>query len=326
MINRNGGAYLAPALATCRRAIEQARALAANIELVIVDNGSTDEPGPVIEQQLSGAPFAWKVVNEDQPGVNSARNAGLRTSSGEVLFFVDSDLDFDAAWLRAFVAAAADHPEASVFGGRVKVGKLEATPPDWLPVDGPLVRASIVVRCDYGDRVVELPIDDRHGPVGPNMGFRRELFQQFGWFDTRFGLRPGSLVPGAESEFFDRLARAGMTFLYVPGALVHHPVRKSQMTRAYFSRRLRGTGRATSRVRRLRGERPRQVCGLTLYMVRHLAAATTRWIAACAKLESPAKRFHARGDMDIALGFLQEDFIAWREAANHQPPQTLPAR
>jgi len=127
-------------------------------------------------------------------------------------------------------------------------------------------------------------------------------------------LRPGSLVAGAESEFFDRLARAGMTFLYVPGAVVDHPLRKSQMTRDYFTRRLRGIGRTTSRLRRLRGERPRQLCGLTLYMVRQLAEATGRWIAACARLDSPAKRFHARGDMDIALGFLQEDFIAWRES------------
>ncbi|HYB95210.1 MAG TPA: glycosyltransferase family A protein [Vicinamibacterales bacterium] len=314
MINRNGGSYLAPALATCRVAIEHALPLEPRIEFVIVDNGSTDNPLPVIERELAGAPFDWRVVPESRLGVNSSRNAGIAGSTGDLLLFVDSDLEFDHGWLRAFVAASRSHPSARVFAGRVRVGKLEAPPPAWLPIDGPLVRTSIVVRCEYGDDVRELPIDDAHGPVGPNMGFRRDIFKEFGTFDTRFGLRPGSLVPGAESEFFDRLARAGMRFVYVPDAAVNHPLRASQMTRAYFSQRLRGIGRATSRLRRVRGERPRRVCGLTLYVVRQLATATGRWLYAAVSGASPAERAYARGNVDLLIGYLQEDFIAWRDS------------
>jgi glucosyl-dolichyl phosphate glucuronosyltransferase len=326
MINRNGGSYLQPAIATCRRAIERALALEPRIELIVVDNGSTDEPMPIIDRALAGAPFEWRVVSESKAGVNFARNAGITGSSGDILLFVDSDLEFDEGWLCAFVNAARDYPAAHVFAGRVRVGKLEAPPPPWLPIDGPLVRTSIVVRCEYGDRIVERPIDEAAGPVGPNMGFRRDIFRQFGFFDTRFGLRPGSLVPGAESEFFDRLSRDGLSFLYVPGAAANHPLRKSQMTREYFTKRLQGTGRATSRLRRLRGERPRQLFGLTLYMVRQLMVATARWLLACARFATPAERFHARGNIDIAIGYLHEDFIAWREASAANHPQPLGAR
>jgi glucosyl-dolichyl phosphate glucuronosyltransferase len=326
MIIHNGAADLAAALATCRGAIERAVALEPRIELVIVDNRSADEPARVIERELGGSTFAWKVVTELHDDVNSARNAGLRRSGGELLFFVSSDLEFDAGWLEAYIAAAADHPEASVFGGRVKVGKLEAPPPKWLPIEGPLVRGPIVGCCDFGSRIVELSLDDVTAPIGANMGLRRDVFRQFGWFDTRFCLRPESLTAGAETEFFDRLARGGMTFLYVPGAACQHPLRKSQMTRDYAVARLRDIGRATSRLRRLRGDRPRQLCGLTLFMMRRCAAATGRWMAACAKLDSPATRFYARGDVDIALGYLHEDFIAWREASDHSQPQPLRAR
>jgi hypothetical protein len=157
------------------------------------------------------------------------------------------------------------------------------------------------------------------------MGFRRDIFAQFGMFDTRFGLRPGSLVPGAESEFFDRLAGAGLSFLYAPDAAAAHPIRKSQMTRAYFTKRLRGIGRATSRLRRIRGERSRQVCGLTLYMVRHLAGSLGRWVKTALTGASPAARFHARGDVDIALGYLHEDFVAWRDRARSHNPQPADA-
>jgi glycosyltransferase involved in cell wall biosynthesis len=325
MINRNGGPYLEPALATCRIAIEEALGLEPRIEFLLVDNGSTDGPLPTVGRQLANAPFTWHVVQEPRPGVNAARNAGVSAASGDLVFLVDSDLEFEPWWLRSFVLAARQYPAARVFGGRVRVGKLEAPLPSWLPVEGPFVRSAVLGRCDYGDSIMPLPIDDQRGPVGTNMGFRRDVFTQFGMFDSRFGLRPGSFVPGAESEFFDRLARAGITFLYVPEAVVDHPVKKSQMTQRYFKQRLHGIGRATSRLRRLRGERPRQVCGLTLYMMRQLAASVGRWMMACVTLGGPVRQFHARGDIEIALGYLHEDFIAWRGPKRTPPPQPADA-
>src|SRR5688572_12672171 len=82
MINRNGGSYLGPAIATCRRAIERALPLEPRIEFVVVDNASTDAPLPIIERELANAAFEWRVVEETLPGVNSARNAGVAGSVG----------------------------------------------------------------------------------------------------------------------------------------------------------------------------------------------------------------------------------------------------
>jgi hypothetical protein len=221
-------------------------------------------------------------------------------------------LEFSPEWLSAFVVAAAAHPEARVFAGRVKVGRLEIPAPPWLALEGPLARTSIVVQCDYGDQIVELELTDAHGPVGPNMGFHRDIFAEFGGFDTRFGLRPGSLIPGAEAEFFDRLVRHGLRFLFVPGATVDHPLKRAQITRSYFRKRLHGVGRATSRLRRSRGERPKRFCGLTLYVLPSLVAALGRRIAATITLQHPQRRFFATGDLAIWLGYLHEDFAVWR--------------
>lgn len=316
MINRNGGAYLQRAVATCRVAIEHAVLMEPRIELVIVDNGSTDAPEIEIERQLQNAGFAWRIVNEPRAGVNFARNAGLRNSAGDLLFFADSDVEFDREWLSAFLAAAAANPDAQIFAGKVRVGRLEAPAPSWLALDGPYVRPAIVVQCDHGNRISSLPLNESRGPVGPNMGFHRDIFRRYGEFDTRFGLRPGSLVPGAEAEFFDRLARHGLSFLYVPGAVVDHPLRRSQMTRSYFKARLHGIGRANSRLRMVRGERPTRLWGLTLNVIPLLFVAIGRWMWATVTLADPARRFHAIGDIAICLGFLHEDFSAWR----HGPP------
>lgn len=315
MVNRNGGAYLGRAVSTCRTAIEQALPIEPRIEFVIVDNGSTDAPESVIERELETAPFAWRIVYERQDGVNYARNAGIENTSGDLLFFVDSDVDFDPGWLRAYLAAATDKPHAQVFAGKVRVGRLEAPLPDWLATNGPFVRTSIVVQCDYGDAVAELPLSESCGPIGPNMGFRRNVFRLFGGFDTRFGLRPGSLVPAAESEFFDRLWRSGLSFLYVPGAAVDHPLRRSQMTRKYFRTRMHGIGRANSRLRMIRGQRPKRLFGLTLYVFPQLLGALARWVSASLSLAPPARRFHALCDISIHIGYLHEDFAAWRNGS-----------
>ena len=315
MINRNGGPDVPRAVRTCRTAIEEALPVEPRVEFVIVDNGSTDGPETGIERELRTAPFAWRIVNEPQAGVNYARNAGIESTSGDLLLFVDSDLDFDSGWLRAFLAASADRPEAQVFAGRVRVGRVEAPVPSWLAIDGPFVRTSIVVQCDYGDEVAEFPLSGSRGPVGPNMGFRRSVFQDFGGFDTRFGLRPGSLVPAAETEFFDRLSRTGMRFLYVPDAVVDHPLRRQQMTRRYFRTRMHGIGRATSRLRMIRGQQPKRLCGMTLYVFPQLLRALARWVSAGLTLAPPARRFHALCDVSIHLGFLHEDFMAWRNGS-----------
>ena len=315
MVNRNGGAYLRRAIATCRTAIERALDVESQIEFVLADNGSSDDPGSVLEQELSGVSFAYRMINEPTAGVNFARNAGVAATRSELLFFVDSDVEFDADWLRAFLHAASAHPTVRVFAGRVRVGRVDAPLPSWLALSGPFARTSIVVQCDYGDVVTELKLTDACGPVGPNMGFRRSVFEQFGLFDTRFGLRPKSLVPGAEAEYFDRLLRASLSFIYVPGALVDHPLKASQMTRRYFNQRLHGIGRATSRLRRIRGERPRRLCGLTLWVVRQYLESMAKWAVTVVSTRDAAKRFHARGEVMIALGYLHEDFTDWRRAS-----------
>ena len=315
MVNRNGGASLARAVNTCRTAIEHALAIEPRIEFVVVDNGSTDGPEAEIERELKTAPFAWRIVHEPKEGVNYARNAGIENTTGDLLLFVDSDLDFDPGWLRAFLAATTDRPDAQVFAGRVRVGRVEAPLPAWLAVNGPFVRTSIVVQCDYGDKLVELPLNESSGPIGPNMGFRRNIFQRFGGFDTRFGLRPGSLVPAAESEFFDRLWRSEMSFLYVPDAVVDHPLRSSQMTRKYFRTRMHGIGRANSRLRMIRGQRPKRLFGLTLYVFPQLFSAVARWLSASLTMAPPARRFHALCDISVHIGYLHEDFAAWRSGS-----------
>lgn len=311
MINRDGGRLLGSALGTCRSDIDNVWGERQDFEFLFVDNGSTDDSLDVAREVLTGVRFPWRIVEEKTPGVNSARNAGIREARGDLLVFTDSDLDFKPGWFRAFLDTAERHPAVEVFAGRVRVGKVDCEVPDWLDLTGRWKRSCIVVQADYGEVADVRPLTSEYGPVGPNMAFRKSIFGRVGYFDTRFGLRPGSLVAGAEAEFFERVSRLGADCAWVPDAVVDHPLKRNQMTKQYFLSRLHGVGRVTARIAWMRGDRAKRFLGLTLYRIPELIETIVAWGRAALRRETK-RAFFLRGQVSILMGYLHEDFLRWK--------------
>lgn len=61
-----------------------------DIEVIVVDDGSTDNSQPILAE-LAAADARLKVVTTPNRGVAAARNTGLNHASGEYLFFLDAD-------------------------------------------------------------------------------------------------------------------------------------------------------------------------------------------------------------------------------------------
>lgn len=59
-------------------------------ELIAVDDGSKDDTLAVLERLAENEP-RMRVIHQENGGVSSARNAGVRAAKGEWLFFVDAD-------------------------------------------------------------------------------------------------------------------------------------------------------------------------------------------------------------------------------------------
>ncbi len=66
-----------------------------DVEFIVVDNGS----GREFRERLGGLPHAVTVLDEPRPGQAAARNAGIRASSGEVVFFTDADCRVSPGWI-----------------------------------------------------------------------------------------------------------------------------------------------------------------------------------------------------------------------------------
>jgi len=62
-----------------------------DIELIIVNDGSTDKTREVAIKELERAPFDYKIIDQENKGGSVARNVGIREATGEYLHFLDAD-------------------------------------------------------------------------------------------------------------------------------------------------------------------------------------------------------------------------------------------
>jgi len=62
-----------------------------NLQLILVDDGSVDRSGELCDQFASKHPAVIKVIHQENAGVASARNAGLKLALGKYVTFTDSD-------------------------------------------------------------------------------------------------------------------------------------------------------------------------------------------------------------------------------------------
>ncbi len=75
-------------------------------EVVVADNGSTDQTVALARDWASRFPSLRVVDASERIGVNRARNAGARAARGELLLFCDADDEVTPEWIDRMVDAA----------------------------------------------------------------------------------------------------------------------------------------------------------------------------------------------------------------------------
>ena len=181
----------------------------ADYEIIIVDDGSTDQTAQLAHQA------GVRVVSQANGGAAAARNYGAQIAQGELLLFTDADCIPTPNWAAAMSAPFTDPTIAGAKGAyRTKQAELTA-------------RFVQLEYQDKYDRMAGLAAIDFVDTY--SAAYRREVFLALGGFDTTF---PGASVE--DQEFSFRLTEAGHRLVFVPQAIVWH---RHDRTVAEYARR-----------------------------------------------------------------------------------------
>lgn len=175
---------------------EQLAALAAQRcpvpwEVVVVDNGSTDDSRACARRWASDLPQLQVVEAPAAPGAAGARNVGAAAARGSLLLFCDCDDVVQEGWAAACVAALG---RADVVAGSFDFGSLNGGP------GGPVPVATRQLNF--------LPAG-----LGANLAVRRGAFEAVGGFSE-------DLAVGEDIDLSWRLQLRGYRFAVASDAVV----------------------------------------------------------------------------------------------------------
>ena len=199
-----------------------------DVELLVVDNGSTDDTeGVVTSSSIPGVHVHYHV--EPHRGQCYARNKGLGLARGEIILFTDDDVRFPGHWLEEMCKPILGG-QAKAVAGSIRIPESLLRP--W--VDD--IHKSYYLACEWWD--VEHP----HVMIGANMAFARTVLEKVPAFDTELG--PGALGFGDDVLFSWQVEEAGFPIASAGrGAAVEHHFDPSRLRRCALLQRADQEGR-----------------------------------------------------------------------------------
>jgi cellulose synthase/poly-beta-1,6-N-acetylglucosamine synthase-like glycosyltransferase len=212
-------------------------------EVIVIDNNSDESFRDIIRRQCQIEVNLIRSVHEPSPGLSAARHRGVEEAAGDLLVFLDDDVELGAGWLRGMLKGFSDD-EVGIVGGP-SIPRFGGSIPDWFwdflaptPYGG--WHCTWVSLLDIGQPVPDI---DPNYIWGLNFGIRRSVLRELGGFHP-------DLVPAhlqrwqgdGETGLTLKARAAGIKACYVPEALVYHHVGPERLTPDYFKRRARYQG------------------------------------------------------------------------------------
>ena len=176
------------------------------LEVLIVDDGSTDNTEDFVKQYGKSSDFSLKYFKQKNQGPAAARNLGMKNTESPFFIFVDSDVTLPQDWL-SIVDKDLKENNADAFGG-----------PDTFRKDfPPLLKAINYSMTSFfttgGMRGKKGKKLAKYYPRSFNMGLSRKTYEKIGPF---YPLRHGQDI-----EFSHRIIESGAKVLYIDSPVFH---------------------------------------------------------------------------------------------------------
>ncbi|NMO90356.1 polysaccharide deacetylase family protein [Actinomycetospora sp. TBRC 11914] len=177
-------------------------------ELIVVVDGSTDGTEQALRELPE--PFPTTVLVQPNQGAAAARNAGARHARGEILLFLDDDMEADPELL-------VEHDAVIGAGADSVVGHLP------LATEAPRNLMTIGIER-WADRRRERLVDsdgtlELDDLLTGQLSVRAQVFAALGGFDGSF--TAGGTFGGEDTDFLYRLRCSGADLRFAPDAISH---------------------------------------------------------------------------------------------------------
>jgi glycosyltransferase involved in cell wall biosynthesis len=210
----------AATIAACLESLVNQTYPADAYEIIVVENGSTDETTRIVQAEVG--PHPARLLHSAQRGPAAARNLGLASSEADIVAFTDADCIASTDWLSELVKPYAD-PQVGGVGGQI-------------------------LACHHGDRTMVELFLEQHPPLvnfvsgeheflphlyTANGSYRRSLLDEIG------GFNPGLITAQDVDVAWRVQLQTGARLCYAPCAIVYH---RHRATRPGLARQYRRYG------------------------------------------------------------------------------------
>lgn len=176
-------------------------------ELIISDDGSTDDTAVVIDTWREKIDFSLRYLTQDNQGPGAARNHGLAECTGELIMFIDSDCEAHQSWVET-IYSAYQLDEFDACGGP------DSAKSDFTPIQKAIDFSMTSFLTTGGMRGHSDKMMAKFYPRSHNMALKRSLYEKIGGF--------GSLRHGQDIELSHRIHKSGARVKFMKDAIVYH--------------------------------------------------------------------------------------------------------
>jgi len=207
------------------------------IEIVVVDNGSTDGS---LEFIKSSFPLVRTIALPKNYGFAKANNIGIRSTNGKTVALLNNDTVVDRHWLEELNRALDEHPEVGFCASKL----LNYWKRDIIDTAGDVLGVANAYKRGKGDEDGPKYNEPKYifGASAGAVIYRRRMLEDIGLFDETFVTN----VEDVDLSF--RAQIAGYKCMYVPTAVVYHMVGTTKHRTGWSTG---WTGRLTRRNKKL---------------------------------------------------------------------------